>query len=114
MKYSQSKFYIFCNSQTISKQQLVRISPPLFFIGCFSLESFTCFVLLFFFRNIDPRVNVLEAEWSPFEQASWMMPLIVNLTSWRSRIEEIFNSINENRTDENFTSAIFVADFPGK
>ncbi|RUS88434.1 hypothetical protein EGW08_003830 [Elysia chlorotica] len=64
-------------------------------------------------RLVDPTVDVLQAEWHPFQQTTWMMPLIVNKTSWRERMNELDKVMNEDRTDENYTSTVFVADFPG-
>lgn len=40
-------------------------------------------------RQIDPRVNLLEAKWSPFEQTSWLIPLMTDLSDWRSKMKEI-------------------------
>ena len=62
------------------------------------------------FRTYDPRVNILEADWSPFSNPSWTLPLLVDLSDWRGKLAEIQKSIHENVND---TDVVFVADFPG-
>lgn len=61
-------------------------------------------------RTYDPRVNILEADWSPFSNPSWTLPLLVDLSDWRGKLAEIQKSIHENVND---TDVVFVADFPG-
>ncbi|XP_067857400.1 vitamin K-dependent gamma-carboxylase [Heptranchias perlo] len=58
-------------------------------------------------RLFDPRVDVVMAEWSPFKKTSWLMPLLVDLSPWRSKFDEI-EKLLDNRTD-----VVFIADFPG-
>ncbi|GFR98774.1 vitamin K-dependent gamma-carboxylase-like [Elysia marginata] len=64
-------------------------------------------------RIVDPRVDVLQAEWNPFKTVSWLMPLIVNKTQWRQKMYDLDDSMNQNRTEVNYTTTVFVADFPG-
>ncbi|XP_019629264.1 PREDICTED: vitamin K-dependent gamma-carboxylase-like isoform X2 [Branchiostoma belcheri] len=58
-------------------------------------------------RMVDPRVDIVTADWSPFSPSSWMMPLLVDLTPWREKFQEI------EETMANETEVVFVADFPG-
>lgn len=61
-------------------------------------------------RSVDPRVNLLEASWSPFTQTQWVLPLLVDLSDWRGKLAEIEKEIFEQDSD---TDVVFVADFPG-
>ena len=61
-------------------------------------------------RLIDPRVDILTAEWSPFERTKWIMPLLAELTTWRTQLD----SLQQNVLDDNQQASVaFVADFPG-
>ena len=55
----------------------------------------------------DPRVNILEAEWHPFKEISYLQPLLVDLSGWRLKLDEIKDQM------DNHTEVVFVADFPG-
>ena len=61
-------------------------------------------------RMVDPRVDLLEAEWSPFRSTSWLMPLLTELSPWRQKLnnleQTVFNWSESARV-------AFVADFPG-
>ncbi|RZF35606.1 hypothetical protein LSTR_LSTR005134 [Laodelphax striatellus] len=61
-------------------------------------------------RMFDPRVDLLRADWSPFEKVEFLLPLLSDLTHWRRKIMDIREEIWKwsNRSD-----ALFVADFPG-
>uniref|UniRef100_A0A673N2P0 Vitamin K-dependent gamma-carboxylase n=1 Tax=Sinocyclocheilus rhinocerous TaxID=307959 RepID=A0A673N2P0_9TELE len=58
-------------------------------------------------RIFDPRVDIVKADWSPFQPNSWLMPLLVDLSPWRTKFEEIEGSL------DNQTEVVFIADFPG-
>ncbi|TRY68026.1 hypothetical protein DNTS_003618 [Danionella cerebrum] len=58
-------------------------------------------------RIFDPRVDIVKADWSPFHPNPWLMPLLVHLSPWRSKFEEIEGSL------DNQTDVVFIADFPG-
>ncbi|XP_034090042.1 vitamin K-dependent gamma-carboxylase [Gymnodraco acuticeps] len=58
-------------------------------------------------RIFDPRVDVVKADWSPFRPNSWLMPLLVDLSPWRTKFQEIEGSL------DNQTDIVFIADFPG-
>lgn len=58
-------------------------------------------------RIFDPRIDIVKADWSPFRPNSWLMPLLVDLSPWRTKFEEIEGSL------DNQTEVVFIADFPG-
>ncbi|KAJ7305318.1 hypothetical protein JRQ81_011237 [Phrynocephalus forsythii] len=58
-------------------------------------------------RLFDPRVDIVRAEWSPFKKTSWLKPLLVDLSPWRTKLQEIEDSL------DNQTEVVFIADFPG-
>ncbi len=64
-------------------------------------------------RQIDPRIDLLssDAKWSPFQDTSWLQPLLTNLSDWRTRMQEIQNDL---ATKDQNALITFVADFPGK
>ncbi|XP_068190663.1 vitamin K-dependent gamma-carboxylase [Antennarius striatus] len=58
-------------------------------------------------RIFDPRVDIVKAHWSPFQPNVWLMPLLVDLSPWRTKFQEIEGSL------DNQTEIVFIADFPG-
>ncbi|XP_030623187.1 vitamin K-dependent gamma-carboxylase isoform X3 [Chanos chanos] len=58
-------------------------------------------------RIFDPRVDIVKADWSPFRPNPWLMPLLVDLSPWRTKFEEIEDTL------DNQTEVVFIADFPG-
>ena len=62
-------------------------------------------------RLVDPRVDLLEADWSPWRPTPWLMPLLVQLSPWRDELlkmeKDLFDQEGHN------ASVLFVADFPG-
>ncbi|XP_041825213.1 vitamin K-dependent gamma-carboxylase [Melanotaenia boesemani] len=58
-------------------------------------------------RIFDPRVDIVKADWSPFQPNKWLMPLLVDLSPWRTKFQEIEGSL------DNQTEIVFIADFPG-
>lgn len=61
-------------------------------------------------RQIDPRVNLFKAKWSPFEKTEWTIPLLTELSSWREKMKEIENRFHQNEKHYDLT---FVADLNG-
>ncbi|CAL1530882.1 unnamed protein product [Lymnaea stagnalis] len=59
-------------------------------------------------RMVNPHVDLVAAEWSPFKSPSFIMPLMVDLSDWRTKLEQIEASL-----DDELTNFVFVADFPG-
>ncbi|KAG9488825.1 hypothetical protein GDO78_005035 [Eleutherodactylus coqui] len=57
-------------------------------------------------RLYDPTVDIVNAEWSPFHKTPWIKPLLVDLSPWRAKFQEVEDSL-DNRTD-----VVFIADFP--
>lgn len=60
-----------------------------------------------FLRIFDPRVDIVQAAWSPFQRTSWLQPLLMDLSPWRTKLQEIKSSL------DNHTEVVFIADFPG-
>ncbi|XP_061656107.1 vitamin K-dependent gamma-carboxylase [Phyllopteryx taeniolatus] len=58
-------------------------------------------------RIFDPRVDIVRADWSPFRANRWLMPLLVDLSPWRTKFQEIESTL------DNQTEIVFIADFPG-
>jgi len=58
----------------------------------------------------DPRVDLVAAQWSAFDEVTWLMPLLSELSDWRRRLDEIQRDIYVSTND---TDVVFVADFPG-
>ncbi|KAM6289225.1 LOW QUALITY PROTEIN: vitamin K-dependent gamma-carboxylase [Aegotheles albertisi] len=58
-------------------------------------------------RLVDPRVDVVRAPWSPWLPTPWLLPLLVELSPWRQRLQELEAQLDNN------TDAVFIADFPG-
>lgn len=58
-------------------------------------------------RIFDPRVDIVKADWSPFKANPWLMPLLVDLSPWRTKFMEIEGTL------DNQTEIVFIADFPG-
>ncbi|KAF6204951.1 hypothetical protein GE061_019117 [Apolygus lucorum] len=61
-------------------------------------------------RMYDPKVDILEAPWSPFHRTPWVMPLLSDLSDRREKMVEIENEVS---TWSNRSSVLFIADFPG-
>ncbi|KAF4523661.1 hypothetical protein B566_EDAN006031 [Ephemera danica] len=61
-------------------------------------------------RMYDPHVNLLTADWSPFKQTPWIMPLMLEFSTWRSTMNEIEEQVF---SWSNQSDVLFVADFPG-
>jgi vitamin K-dependent gamma-carboxylase len=66
-------------------------------------------------RMINPRVDILTAEWSPFKAPSWTMPLLSELSNWRQRLGEIKSEFRKksDQEEELIPHIVFAADFPG-
>ncbi|XP_078285109.1 vitamin K-dependent gamma-carboxylase isoform X2 [Rhinoraja longicauda] len=93
------KQYSGCLAQELHRYNIV--DPEIYFDIWVSIND------RFQQRLFDPRVDVVRADWSPFRKTSWLMPLLVNLSPWRLKFEEI------EKTLDNQTDVVFIADFPG-
>ncbi|XP_062493656.1 vitamin K-dependent gamma-carboxylase [Pezoporus occidentalis] len=58
-------------------------------------------------RLVDPRVDVVRAPWSPWRRTPWVLPLLLELSPWRQRLQELESSLDPH------TDVVFIADFPG-
>ncbi|KAM9609654.1 vitamin K-dependent gamma-carboxylase isoform 3-T3 [Morphnus guianensis] len=58
-------------------------------------------------RLVDPRVDLVRAPWSPWSPTPWLLPLLLELSPWRERLQELESQLNGH------TDAVFIADFPG-
>ncbi|XP_012262131.2 vitamin K-dependent gamma-carboxylase [Athalia rosae] len=61
-------------------------------------------------RVFDPRVDLLTADWHPFQPVSYLMPLMTQFSSYRNRLDEIQRDVY---AWSNYTDVLFVADYPG-
>ena len=61
-------------------------------------------------RTVNPDVDILSAPWSPFTKPTWMMPLLNDLTWWRTKMIELDEKL---LSDDILLSTNYVADFPG-
>lgn len=59
----------------------------------------------------DPRVDLVNAEWSPFQTPSWVLPLLTDLSDWRLQLADLEQNVNNL---SNSTDITFIADFPGQ
>ncbi|KAH9494869.1 hypothetical protein Btru_015868, partial [Bulinus truncatus] len=59
-------------------------------------------------RFVNPNVDLVAAEWSPFEETSFIYPLIVDLSNWREKLAQLESDLIHNSSD-----VVFIADFPG-
>ncbi|NWH70018.1 VKGC carboxylase, partial [Piaya cayana] len=58
-------------------------------------------------RLVDPRVDLVRAPWSPWRQTPWVLPLLLELSPWRQRLQELESQL------DGHTDIVFIADFPG-
>ena len=61
----------------------------------------------------DPNVDLAKVEWSPFKPASFILPMLIDLEGWRSRLQDIGRKAKNQAFLEN-PDATFLADFPGE
>ncbi|XP_021230711.1 vitamin K-dependent gamma-carboxylase, partial [Numida meleagris] len=58
-------------------------------------------------RLVDPRVDLVRAEWSPWHPTPWVLPLLLELSPWREKLQELESGL------DGHTDVVFIADFPG-
>ena len=61
-------------------------------------------------RMFDPRVDMVKAPWSPFKHTEWVLPLMIDFSPWRTKLDEI--EMEASKTNK-YSEVVFVADFPG-
>lgn len=93
------KQYATCLSQLLPRYNIT--DPEIYFDIWVSIND------RFQQRIFDPRVDIVKADWSPFQPNPWLMPLLVDLSPWRSKFQEIEGTL------DNQTEIVFIADFPG-
>ena len=59
-------------------------------------------------RMVDPRIDLAHYKWSVFEKPQFILPIISELSGWRSKLEEL-----KQKHKEDTLEATFIADFPG-
>uniref|UniRef100_A0A2I3GLF2 Vitamin K-dependent gamma-carboxylase n=1 Tax=Nomascus leucogenys TaxID=61853 RepID=A0A2I3GLF2_NOMLE len=93
------KQYATCLSRLLPKYNVTE--PQIYFDIWVSIND------RFQQRIFDPRVDIVQAAWSPFQRTSWVQPLLMDLSPWRAKLQEIKSSL------DNHTEVVFIADFPG-
>lgn len=93
------KQYATCLSQLLPRYKISE--PEIYFDIWVSINE------RFQQRIFDPRVDIVKADWSPFKPNPWLMPLLVDLSPWRTKFQEIEGTL------DNQTEIVFIADFPG-
>ncbi|XP_076990946.1 vitamin K-dependent gamma-carboxylase isoform X1 [Tamandua tetradactyla] len=93
------KQYATCLSRLLPKYNVTE--PQIYFDIWVSIND------RFQQRIFDPRVDIVQAAWSPFRHTAWLQPLLRDLSPWRAKLQEIKSSL------DNHTDVVFIADFPG-
>ncbi|XP_033926481.1 LOW QUALITY PROTEIN: vitamin K-dependent gamma-carboxylase [Melopsittacus undulatus] len=93
------KQYAVCLSQLLPRYNISQ--PQIYFDIWVSIND------RFQQRLVDPRVDVVRAPWSPWHRTPWVLPLLLELSPWRQRLQELESSLDGN------TDVVFIADFPG-
>ncbi|XP_019797733.1 vitamin K-dependent gamma-carboxylase isoform X1 [Tursiops truncatus] len=93
------KQYATCLSRLLPKYNVTE--PQIYFDIWVSIND------RFQQRIFDPRVDIVQATWSPFQRTPWLQPLLMDLSPWRTKLQEIKSSL------DNHTEVVFIADFPG-
>uniref|UniRef100_A0A8V5GYA5 Vitamin K-dependent gamma-carboxylase n=1 Tax=Melopsittacus undulatus TaxID=13146 RepID=A0A8V5GYA5_MELUD len=93
------KQYAVCLSQLLPRYNISQ--PRIYFDIWVSIND------RFQQRLVDPRVDVVRAPWSPWHRTPWVLPLLLELSPWRQRLQELESSLDGN------TDVVFIADFPG-
>lgn len=66
---------------------------------------------------IDPNVDLVKVDWSPFRPASYLLPLLNDLEGWRTQLKQIASDAKKADGIDSFLEnpdATFLADFPGE
>lgn len=93
------KQYATCLSRLLPKYNVTE--PQIYFDIWVSIND------RFQQRLFDPHVDIVQAAWSPFQPTPWLQPLLMDLSPWRAKLQEIKSSL------DNYTMVVFIADFPG-
>ncbi|XP_014814183.1 PREDICTED: vitamin K-dependent gamma-carboxylase [Calidris pugnax] len=93
------KQYSTCLSQLLPRYNISQ--PQIYFDVWVSIND------RFQQRLVDPRVDLVRAPWSPWRPTPWVLPLLLELSPWRQRLQELESQL------DGHTDAVFIADFPG-
>ncbi|NXB73302.1 VKGC carboxylase, partial [Donacobius atricapilla] len=93
------KQYSACLSQLLPRYNVTQ--PQIYFDIWVSINE------RFQQRLVDPRVDLVRAPWSPWTPTPWLLPLLVDLSPWRQRLQELEAQL------DGHTDTVFIADFPG-
>ncbi|NXC02341.1 VKGC carboxylase, partial [Orthonyx spaldingii] len=93
------KQYSVCLSQLLPRYNVSQ--PQIYFDVWVSINE------RFQQRLVDPRVDLVRAPWSPWTPTPWLLPLLVDLSPWRQRLQELEAQL------DGHTDTVFIADFPG-
>uniref|UniRef100_A0A8C3K1S6 Vitamin K-dependent gamma-carboxylase n=1 Tax=Calidris pygmaea TaxID=425635 RepID=A0A8C3K1S6_9CHAR len=93
------KQYSTCLSQLLPRYNVSQ--PQIYFDVWVSIND------RFQQRLVDPRVDLVRAPWSPWQPTPWLLPLLLELSPWRQRLQELESQL------DGHTDAVFIADFPG-
>ncbi|KAH7639750.1 vitamin k-dependent gamma-carboxylase-like isoform x1 [Dermatophagoides farinae] len=65
-------------------------------------------------RIFDPNVDLIRAQWSPFEMADWIIPIYPQSNYWRQRLLNHFESFDSiiRQNEQNGSLTLFLADRP--
>lgn len=99
------KQYATCLARKIKGYEDLNITEPAIYVDVWRSMN-----QRFQQRMFDPRVDIVKAPWSPFARTPWVLPLLIDFSSWRTKLEQIQKEAYEK---SNFTEVVFVADFPG-
>lgn len=58
----------------------------------------------------DPKYDLLRANWSPFKQVEWLIPLLTQYNNFRTTMDKIQKDVY---SWSNYSDVLFIADFPG-
>uniref|UniRef100_A0A8C3LCC0 Vitamin K-dependent gamma-carboxylase n=1 Tax=Chrysolophus pictus TaxID=9089 RepID=A0A8C3LCC0_CHRPC len=93
------KQYSMCLSQILPQYNVSQ--PQIYFDIWVSIND------RFQQRLVDPRVDLVRAEWSPWHPTPWVLPLLLELSPWREKLQELESGL------DGHTDVVFIADFPG-
>ncbi|XP_028416528.1 vitamin K-dependent gamma-carboxylase-like isoform X1 [Dendronephthya gigantea] len=100
-----TKQYATCLARKLRDHAAINISNPAIYFDIWRSMNGR-----FQQRMFDPRVDIVKAPWSPFKKTEWVLPLMIDLSPWRTKLNEMEKEMSRK---SNYTEVVFVADFPG-
>lgn len=101
LKFYQVKQFAVCVEDWFMKNKNARVEMY--------LDVWTSLNGRFSQRMYDPNVDMVKAQWSPFEKPSWVLPIITEFTEARKELRQL----EEDKLRFKNTFVLFAADFPG-